>query len=95
MKKEDSPLEVVVKNGKLLISMGTNSLAFCALKENGGPLDEGEDIDKNYHIEWAKDVVYEMNREDEQGSTPLSRFIDEMFIEAKERGSAAVLAYEY
>lgn len=85
-----SPLKVAVKNGVLTASIGIETLAFASLSEFGGPLSDFC-VGKRLANVWAKDVSLEMQREDESGNTPLSRFLDEMMEAAAESGSAALV----
>ncbi len=100
MKKRDAPLKVVVKDSHLVISIGISTLAFAA--EEGPFTEYNPDLAENEEYtgtayekiatvtdakEFAKDVVYAMLREDDEGSTPLSRFLDAMAVAASEDGS--------
>ena len=87
---KDAPLEVVVKDGKLTISVGIDTLAFCSAPENTGPLD-GCRVEPGKEEEWAKDVAEQIEREEEDGQTPLSSFLDGMMNEAASMGSCALI----
>ena len=87
---KDAPLEVTVKDGKLTISIGIDTLAFCSAPENTGPL-EGCRVEPGKEEEFAKDVAEEIEREDHDGSTPLSQFLDKMMDDAASMGSGALI----
>ena len=87
---KDAPLEVTVKDGKLTISIGIDTLTFCSAPENTGPL-EGCRVEPGKEEEFAKDVADEIEKEDHDGSTPLSHFLDEMMDNAASNGSCALI----
>lgn len=93
MKKDnkDSPLKIKVSNGKLVISIGVNTLAFAADYENGGPLKDCS-VKAGSEEELAKDVAREMEEEGHgyNVSTRIGSFLDEMIGYAYERGSLAI-----
>lgn len=41
--------------------------------------------------EWLQDVANSLNREEDDGSTPVCRMLDDAFTDAIENGSAAVI----
>lgn len=85
----NTPLRADVKDGKLIVEIGIETLEWASRKENGGPLD-GCKVDGRKRREWANDVVREMTREDEIGGSPLGKFLDSMMEAAANNGSAAL-----
>jgi hypothetical protein len=85
---KDQPLKVRVFDGKLVISIGTETLAFADSDRRNN------ETDRTYHVtdpdHFAVDVTREMEREDEIGASPLTDFLDKMMDYALEQGSAAV-----
>ncbi len=90
MARKGYPLEVIVKDGLLSITIGIDTLTWASRPENGGPI-EGPKVDRKMAKEWAKDIAYEICREDEVGDSPINRFLDKMMIEAKNNGSQALI----
>ena len=89
------PLEVKVEDGQLIIAIGVQTLAHaCSYADWANPFQvENDEYIREFAItdapEFAKDVVHAMLNEREDGSTPLSDFIDKMAQEAIEGGSTA------
>jgi hypothetical protein len=95
-KPENAPLSVSVEDGQLVIRIGvdTNAWAFEHSDENN-PFNDG----KNDYVQtsrvtdstgFARDVARAMQDEEEDGSSPLTDFIDRMFTAAVNDGSMAV-----
>ncbi len=86
------PLRARIVRGVVTIEIGQRTLAW--VNDHGPDNWSGEADTPIYRVddaeEFAVDVVREMNDESEDGSTPLTRFIDEMCAKAIEEGSAAV-----
>lgn len=95
--REGMPLRAVVKNGRLYVSIGIATLAFAfENSEDNNPYDEpsGDYIQKiqvSDRRQFAEDVCLAMNDEAEDGSTPLTRFLDSMMNTAVEQGSLGIL----
>lgn len=93
---KDTPLSVKIVDGDLVIRIGVDTLAFCFDRhEENNQWDEGKEdfIQKLKIIDpdgFAKDVLIEMGREEENGSTPLTDFLDAMSQAAVEQGSIYV-----
>ena len=94
----ESPLQTKIENGQLVISIGINTLAYCAEFEGREPFWKYDD-DKNDFVQvykiidskgWAEDLVRELNREEEDGSTPLTDLLDKMSENALDDGSLSV-----
>jgi hypothetical protein len=96
MNPHNQPLEVEVVAGRLVISIGIDTLAFAAdHHEEFTPYDdELGDWVQRWHVfekgEFALEVARQMQREAEDGSTPLTRFQDKMFLSAVEDGCLGV-----
>ena len=86
-------LEVTVKDGRLVISIGVQTLAHAsAYADWANPFDEAaDDYIRTFAIadapQFAKDVVSAMLDEREDGATPLSLFLDKMAEAAINDGS--------
>lgn len=94
----DAPLSVQVIEGQIVITIGVGTLALCheiddprnaALIENGEPYVIVEDP-----LGFAKDVVRELTREKEDGSTPLNSLLIQVCEKAVDEGSLAVSVHE-
>ena len=85
----NTPLKADVKDGILTVQIGIETLEWASKPENGGPL-EGCKVDGRRRREWAKDVVREMERENEIGESPLGKFLDSMMEQAANNGSVAL-----
>lgn len=86
-------LEAKVERGALVIRIGIGTLAHAVTYSDwANPYDEATgDYVRNFAItdapQFASDVVHEMLREREDGSTPLSDFLDKMTEAAVNDGS--------
>lgn len=83
----NTPLRAEVKDGKLVVEIGIETLEWAS--KNGGTLERCK-VDGRRRREWAEDVVREMEHEDEIGESPLMRFLDEMMEKAADKGSGAL-----
>jgi hypothetical protein len=84
----NAPLQHSVQNGVLIIAIGIDTLAFCALEEHGGPLPETAEVcDKEA---WALDVVRKLGRDDDLGTTLVTAMLDDAVELAYEDGSVAI-----
>jgi hypothetical protein len=96
MKNEDSPMEVKVDQGVLMISIGIDTLAwaFEHQDDNNPWLDSAHDFVQSLKVidplQFAKDVACEITREEEDGTSPLHLFFDKMCNEACDQGSGGV-----
>lgn len=90
------PLAVKVRDGKLVIEIGVDVLAHAASYADwANPFDERrDDYIRTFAItdvlEFAKDVTHAMQHEREDGSTPLSDFLDAMMQAAIDDGSMSI-----
>lgn len=80
--EKDQPLQCEVVGDRLVISMGVDTLAFADQVRTG--------ISVTSPTGFAKDVAYEIMREDEVGATLLTDLLDEAMQEAANQGSAHV-----
>ncbi len=87
------PLCVKVAQGKLTIEVGVNVLAnACAYADWANPWDdERQEYIRTFAItdseQFARDVAHAMTHEAEDGSIPLSDFLDQMLEVALDDGS--------
>lgn len=86
-------MEVSIEHGALVVRIGINTLAYAVTYSDwANPYDTATgDYIRTFVIvdqeRFAKDVLHEMLREREDGSTPLSDFLDKMSEEAVNQGS--------
>lgn len=87
-------LKAEVVKGKLVVSIGVDVLAFaCQMHMDGEAVEasEGRETQADMVISdpegFARDVCLELLREDEAGNHPVGRLLDEMAMEAANRGS--------
>lgn len=89
-------LECKVERGKLIISLPLSILkfAFEASEYNNSYVEETGMFRKDYKVidvkEFGNDVANEMLYEEEDGSTPLTDFLDKMCRNAVGNGSIAL-----
>lgn len=94
--KDGMPLRAEVKADHLCVAIGIRTLSFAfENSEENNPYDEDFcDTKRQFSIsnplQFAKDVCHEMNDEGEDGSTPLTRFLDSMMGRAVEQGSLGI-----
>lgn len=85
-KKEDQPLLIEIKKGILNISVGISTLAYG--------IRHGDDFPLNTHIvdekELAKDILAQLEYENEHGATAIHILFDKAAEAAIERGSLGV-----
>lgn len=95
--KDGMPLKAEVKANHLCLGIGISTLAWAFEHcEDNNPFNESTgNYEQRYRIgdplQFAKDVCHEMNDEAEDGSTPLTRFLDSMMDRAVEQGSLGIL----
>lgn len=96
LKDKNQPLKVKIIDDSLVIHIGIDTLAWAA--ENAPMWYSLGYLDKRIHDskvkvvdlkELAKDVALEINREREDGSTPLTNLLDDAILAAFEDGSLA------
>lgn len=93
---DEMPLRAEVEDGRLVISIGVETLtwAFHHSEGNNPYNEDSGKYERTYTVErpadFAKDVCHVMNDEGEDGSTPLTRFLDSMMDEAVNQGSMAI-----
>ena len=96
---KDQPLSCKLEGDELVIRIGIDTLAWAAQSERretafweydytvGDLVQRWKIID---NLEWAKDVIRELNREEEDGSSPLTNLLDKASENAVDQGSIAV-----
>lgn len=89
--RRNQGLKVEVRRGVLTISIGVDALAFA--HENSAFAEEVPLV-VMHKVQFAKDVVTELKREEEDGTTPVHRLLDRACKMAHEAGSEAVQEYE-
>jgi hypothetical protein len=83
----DDPLVVEVIGGRLVISIGVRTLAF-SLTADGGPIVHPTRITDP--LAFAREMVPELSREDEEGMTPVNVLLDQAAERAIENGADGV-----
>ena len=82
----NKPLTVSMENGCLLISIGIDTLEHvvkhCPEFDDVAPMPELADIDV-----LCSDIIQELEREEEDGTTPVHRLLDKAIYAAMENGS--------
>lgn len=88
-----TPLEVKIERGAVVVRIGIQTLAHAVTYSDwANPYDAATgDYIRQFAIvdakQFASDVLHEMQREREDGSTPLSDFMDQMSQRAVDDGS--------
>ena len=88
MKK--TPLSVKVEDGQLVIRIGVDTLAFAIANGDAFHDEEVRPFAIIDNTRFAKDIVIAMEAEEEDGSSPLTEFIEEAAQAAIDDGSEAV-----
>lgn len=83
---KDQPLKIELENERIVISVGISAFAYGV--QHADSWDEELKIEDE--TQFAKDVLRELQREDEQGSTDLFFLFDKAANKAVENGSAAI-----
>jgi hypothetical protein len=88
----DSPLSVKVEDDELVIRIGVDTLAWAGER---CPDLEDERYEPMFRIvnatEFANDVLHELKKEEEDGTTLVHLMLDKAIVSAIEQGSAAVI----
>ena len=97
-RRDQKPLACRVTNGALVIEIGIETLAHAFLRSDYAFELQGNDRDdprKRFRIddkeEFATDVVRELLAEAEDGSSMLTKLVDEACKRAVEEGSIALI----
>jgi hypothetical protein len=94
--KKNTPLSVTIRNGELKIKIGIDCLASAITRGNDShQFDEKTDeYVRRFAItdtaKFVEDVARALQHEEEDGSTPLSKLLDEMGQVAIDDGSTGV-----
>jgi len=83
-KGAESPLRVNVEGGELVIRVGINRI------DGHDYHNEIPSLKFENRKEWVDDVKNEIEREEENGQTPLNKMLDNAMKEALEQGSLGV-----
>ena len=78
----DRPLEIHIVDGLLTIAIGTGTLTGAI--RVGPTFDQAEILDSE---RFAQDILLELCREEEDGTTPIHRLFDDAACAAAENGS--------
>lgn len=88
---KDQPLTIEVSDGRLIISVGVETLKYCH------NLSEGErdvDFEQGFRIGdalgFAKDMAAQLRKEQDDGTTPVHLLIDQAIQDAADDGSEHV-----
>lgn len=93
---KDRPLTTQISDGEMQLAVGIDALAFAAdHSDTFNPFDpETGDWIQRFKVtnpeQFTIEVLRAMNREGEDGSTPLTRFLDQMVVAALEDGAEGV-----
>lgn len=90
---KDQPLRCTIEDEKLIISIGIDTLAFCAREHPdfwNGEDDNTPNINVTDSAIFAREVQREMEKEAENGSTLVSRMMDKAISGAYEDGCEGV-----
>jgi len=87
---EERPLEVEVLDGRIVISIGIETLKYCHNQLEELQVKEGCDC-KGFLIEdaegFARDFVNQLHKDREDGSTKLTDLFDEIMLDTANNGS--------
>ncbi len=86
--KKQRPLRCLVEDGILRIEIGAETLKYCT-NAVAGALPDGYQITDA--VQFCKDVVHELKREREDGSTILTDLLDKAVEDACGNGSTGVV----
>lgn len=95
-KGEDAPLTVDIVNDELVIRIGIGTLAYAFdhMEENNPYDDNLRDFKQSWKVsdpmEFAKDVVGALVDEEEDGSHPLNRLLDQVCTAAADNGCLGI-----
>lgn len=89
-KSKDTPLQTAIEDNQIVIRIGIETHAWCALAKNGGKLQENLRVSDP--VQFAMDVIRELNREGETGETLLTNALDAAMETAVDQGSTAIRA---
>ena len=89
--ESESPLSVKIVGEELTIRIGINTLAWAARRSPEFEDDWGmPSLAITNAAGFAKDIMYESVREQEDGTTPVHLLLDAAFVKAVENGSEHV-----
>lgn len=86
MKNVNKHLKIKIQDGQLIISIGISTLVYAI--QNGDKWNGyGKITDE---MGFAKDILSELDYEEEDGTNPVHRMLDDAAIRAAEQGSQFV-----
>lgn len=85
--------EARIVDGKLVISLSIDTLAYAARNSDYffNCAEQGVKLKIDDEAAFAKSVTYALNREEEDGSTPITRMLDDAFTWVSEQGEAGIV----
>lgn len=97
----NTPLQCVIRGGKLVIEIGIETLAFAAeespefwrrwsVDPETGETRQGKLVTVRKPNEWAKEVRHALLAEEEDGSTPITKLLDEAMLAAVDDGAMSI-----
>ncbi len=92
----DAPLTVDIEDDEIVIRIGIGTLAwaFDRMEENNPWSADKRDFVQKWRVsdpkEFARDVVGELTNEEEDGSHPLNRLLDQVCNAAVDQGSLGI-----
>lgn len=90
---EENLLKVELINGKIVISIGVDALAF-AVENSPDWYDEYKPDPKNNYEEFGKSILQYLEHEEGDGTTPIHRMFDSVALEALDQGCEGFLEVE-
>ena len=90
MVNKDQGLQVELKGGTLLISIGVSALCTAVKAGPGFEADDGPQLVITDEDVFVRAIVAELEREEEDGSTRIHRMLDGAAEEALEQGAEGV-----
>jgi len=90
----DKPLSVEVADDMLVISIGVKALAFAVMNGDvwASMVDAEGPISIVDEAEFARDVMHELEADDDEGTTPVHALFDKAAIAAAEGGSLGIMS---
>lgn len=77
MSKANEPLKIEVADGRLVISIGVSTLAYAAAHSPEFDCEDGSLLAVKDEEQFARHTACELEREEEDGTTPVHRILDE------------------
>lgn len=90
---EENQLKVELINGKILISIGVDALAFAIENSPDWDIYYSPDPLNNYK-EFGESILQYLEHEEEDGTTPVHRLFDTVALEALDQGAEGFIEVE-